>query len=144
MLAWIMALSGSVAPGAVAGESTATGYLRWVLYFSGYVFLVSSVMHSVLAKKTAASIGWKTNGFQYEIAFVSLGLGIACLYATYHGWEAWLTASIPVISFLALAGLNHLKEMIRDKNYAPNNSFILIWDFGIPASLAALLLIISH
>lgn len=143
VLAWIMALSGSAAPGAAAGDTTAEGYMRWLLYFAGYVFVVSSVMHSVFAKKTAASIGWKTNGFQYEIAFVSLGLGIASFYAIHHGLEAWTAVSIPIIAFLVLAGLNHLKEVIRQKNYAPNNTLILVWDFGLSISLAALLLSIT-
>lgn len=144
VLAWVMALSGSTAPGAVAGDTTAEGYIRWLLYFAGWVFVVSSVMHSVLAKKTAASIGWKTNGFQYEIAFVSLGLGIGSFYAGYHGLEAWTAISIPIISFLGLAGLNHLKEIISQKNYAPNNTLILVWDFGLAISLAALLLVITR
>ena len=138
VFAWIMALT-STAPGGVAGEAAALGYLRWMLYFSGFSFLVSSIMHSVFAKMTAKSIGWKTNGFQYEIAFVSLGLGLGSLYATYHGIEAMVAISLPTITFLFLAGLNHLKEIIKQKNYAPNNSLILVWDFGIPISLALLL-----
>jgi hypothetical protein len=143
VLAWVLALSGSMAPGAVAGEATAAGYIRWLLYFAGFVFIFSSIMHSVFAKKMAASIGWKTNGFQYEIAAVSLGLGIGSFYAVYHGREAWIAISLPIISFLFLAGLNHLKEIIKQKNYAPNNTMILLWDFGLPISLAALLLTAS-
>ncbi len=140
ILSWIYALSGSTAPGAVPGEPTAAGYIRWLLYFAGFVFLSSFVMHSVFAKKLAKSIGWKTNGFQYEIAFVSLGLGLGCFYSVYHGLEAWTAISLPIISFLFLAGLNHLKEIIVQKNYAPNNTLILISDFGLPISLALLLL----
>lgn len=139
-LAWILALAGVTPPGAVAGESHVIADLRWLLYFAGFVFIFSSIMHSVFAKKMAESIGWKTNGFQYEIAAVSLGLGVACFYAVYHGVEAWVAISIPIISFLFLAGLNHLKEIIVKKNYAPNNTFILIWDFGLPLSLVLLLL----
>lgn len=138
--AWVFALSGSTAPGAMAGDSGAVTDLRWLLYFAGWVFIFSSVMHSVFAKKMAASIGWKTNGFQYELAGFSLGLGLACFYATYHGLESWVAVSIPIISFLVLAGLNHVKEIVRDKNYAPNNTMILVWDFGLPLSLALLLL----
>jgi hypothetical protein len=143
ILAWVLALSGSMAPGAVAGEATADGYIRWLLYFAGFVFIFSSIMHSVFAKKMAASIGWKTNGFQYEIAAVSLGLGIGSFYAVYHGQQAWVAISLPIISFLFLAGLNHLKEIVKQKNYAPNNTMILLWDFGLPVSLAALLLSIT-
>ncbi len=142
ILAWILALSGSTPPGAVAGEANAVSYLRWILYFAGFVFIFSSVMHSVFAKSMAKSIGWKTNGFQYEIAAVSLGLGLACFYATYHSKEAWIAVSLPIISFLFLAGVNHLIEIIKKKNYAPNNSMILVWDFGVPISLVLLLMTI--
>lgn len=137
--AWVFALSGSMAPGAMAGDSPAVSDLRWLFYFAGFVFIFSSIMHSVFAKKMAASIGWKTNGFQYELAGFSLGLGLASLYAAYHGLEAWVAVAIPTISFLVLAGLNHVKEIVRDGNYAPNNTMILIWDFGLPLSLAVLL-----
>lgn len=142
MLAWVLALSGAAAPGAMAGESHLVADLRWLLYFAGFVFVFSSVMHSVFAKSMAESIGWKTNGFQYEIAAVSLGLGLASFYATYHGREAWVAVSLPIITFLFLAGLNHLVEIIKKGNYAPNNTMILIWDFGMPISLILLLLAI--
>ncbi|MBU6337948.1 MAG: hypothetical protein KGR19_09080, partial [Acidobacteria bacterium] len=66
--------------------------------------------------------------------------GLACLYAGQNGKEAWIAAALPTITFLFLAGVNHLIEIIRVKNYAPNNTLILIWDFGIPISLVALLL----
>ena len=56
VMAWAFALSGSTAPGAVAGESTAMGDLRWILYFAGFVFLFSAVMHSVFRKAMAASV----------------------------------------------------------------------------------------
>jgi len=142
ILAWILALSGVTSPGHMASDTSAVSYIRWLLYFAGFVFIFSAIMHSVFAKSMAVSIGWKTNGFQYEIAAVSLGLGLGCFYAVYHGVEAWVAISLPIVSFLFLAGVNHLYEMVRKKNYAPNNSLILIWDFGLPVSLLALLAVI--
>jgi hypothetical protein len=139
LVAWAFALSGSGAPGALAHESAALSDLRWILYFAGIVFLISSVMHSVFRKSMAASIGWTTNGFELELASVSLGLGIGCLYAVYQGIEAMTTISLPVIAFLFLAGVNHVVEIVKQRNYAPNNTLILIWDFGVSASLVALL-----
>lgn len=140
LAAWGFALSGSAAPGAAAGDTSAVSDLRWLLYFAGFVFIFSSVMHSVFAKSMAKSIGWKTNGFQYELASVSLGLGLGCFYAVNHTLQALTAISIPIISFLFLAGANHVREMVRKKNYAPNNTLILVWDFGLSVSLAALLL----
>src|SRR5689334_15911085 len=116
VVAWIYALSGSTPPGALTGDSMAVLDLRWLLYFAGYVFLFSSVMHSVFAKGIAKSIGWKTNGFQYELAFASLGLGLGCFYSVYQGIEALTAISIPIIVFLFLAGVNHVREMIQKKN----------------------------
>ena len=140
VLAWILALSGQSPPGDVPGELTDITYLRWMLYMAGWFFLSSSVMHTIFAKKMAESIGWVSNGFQLEIGFVSLGLGLGSLYASQLGKEAWIAISLPIITFLLLAGINHLVEIVRDKNYAPNNTMILIWDFGMPISIAALLL----
>jgi hypothetical protein len=141
VIAWISALTNSTAPGSAVGESRTVADLRWLIYYAGYSFIASSIMHSLLAKKTAASIGWKTNGFQYEVAFVSLGLGIGCFYSINHGLQALTAISIPIISFLFLAAINHTIEIVRAKNYAPNNTLILIWDFGISISLTALLLV---
>jgi hypothetical protein len=141
--AWGWALSGSTAPGSKTIDGSALASLHWILYFTGFAYLFSSLMHSVFAKKTAESIGWKTNGFQYELASVSFGLGLACLYSVYNGIAAMTTVSIPVIAFLFLAGVNHVIEMVRKRNYAPNNTLILIWDFGISISLVALLVSIG-
>lgn len=143
VIAWIFALSGSAAPGIVAGEPTAVGYLRWLLYFGGIVLLVSAGMHSVLAKSTAKSIGWVTNGFQYELSFFSFGAGLGALYAVYHSLDALIAMGITISVFLALAGLNHVKEIIAEKNYAPNNTLILIWDFGFAISVGVLLYLVA-
>jgi hypothetical protein len=139
VMAWAFALSGSKAPSAVAGEPTEVTYLKWILYFVGFAFVASSIMHSVFRKAVAASIGWVSNGFQLEIAFASLGLGIGCFYAIDKGVETMATISFPIVTFLFLAGVNHLIEIVRQKNYAPNNTMILVWDFGVPISLVALL-----
>ena len=107
------------------------------------MFLASFVMHSVFAKKTAASIGWQTNGFQYEIAFASLGFGIAGIIAATSSSVAWLPIAVAQSIFLVLAGVNHVREMVQKKNFAPGNTIILIYDFGLPASYAIALISIG-
>ena len=113
--------------------------INWLLYFSGFAFLSAAVMHSVFAKKIVRSIGWESNGFQYEIAAVSLGLGISCFYALYNGPAAQIAVGIPIITFLFFAGINHLKEIVINRNFALNNTLILVWDFGVAISLFILL-----
>jgi hypothetical protein len=65
---------------------------------------------------------------------------LAGIYAgSSPGPEAWIAASIAGGVFLLFAGLNHILEIVRDKNYAPGSTAILISDLGVPASLFALL-----
>ncbi len=118
--------------------------MRWLLFLPvGIQFIVSGFMHTVFAKSTAKNIGWVTNGFQYEIGFVCWGIGIAGLLAMVRGPEAWLVSSVPVIVFLVLAGVQHVKQMAVERNFKPGNSLILISDFGLPISLIALLLAVQ-
>ncbi len=51
-----------------------------------------------------------------------------------------MTASIAGGLFLLLAGVNHVREIFRDRNYAPGNTVILISDIGVPVSLLVLLI----
>ena len=140
IVAWVLALAGVQAPGYQADQGFAVNALRWMLYLpAGWMFLVSGLMHTKYAKKTAALIGWQTNGFQYELGFVSFGLGLAGIYASLHGTEAWITMAIPTSTFLFFAGINHVVEMVRDHNFNPGNTFVCISDFGVPVSLWALL-----
>lgn len=107
------------------------------------MFLASSVMHTVFAKKTAADIGWQTNGFQYEIGFASLGFGLGGILAGIAVPAAWLPMAVAQSAFLVLAGINHVREMITKKNFAPGNTIILIYDFGLPVSYGIALFAIA-
>jgi len=42
--------------------------------------------------------------------------------------------------FLFLAGLGHIRDMRREKNFAPGNTVIMLSDFGVPISLVVLLI----
>jgi hypothetical protein len=86
-------------------------------------------------------IGWETSGFQYEVGFANLAVGLAGIYAAGRdASEAWVAASLAGGTFLLLAGGYHVIEIFRDRNFAPGNTVILISDFGIPISLFALLI----
>lgn len=140
-LAWILALFHVAPAGAVDADTFADSAMRWLLFLpGGFMFLASFVMHTFLAKRTAANIGWQTNGFQYEIGFVSLGLGLGGIVASMSSSAAWAPIAIAQGIFLALAGVNHIVEMSRSRNFKPGNSLILIYDFGLPLSYLILLL----
>ncbi len=140
VVAWVLALLQVQASGYHASQGFSVNALRWMLYLpAGWMFIVSGLMHTKFAKQTAAMIGWQTNGFQYELGFVSFGLGIAGVYASTHGSQSWIAVAIPTTTFLVFAGVNHVVEIVRDHNYNPGNTFVCISDFGVPISLWALL-----
>ena len=144
VLAWVFALVQWTAPGSVPDDTSWDAIMRWLLFLpGGCMFLVSSVMHTVFAKSTAKSIGWQTNGFQYEIGFVSLGLGVGAILAGMTVPAAWLPIAAAQSIFLVLAGANHVREIIKDKNYSPGNTVILLYDFGLPISYAIALMAIA-
>lgn len=141
VLAWVFALIGITAPGAVPDDTSGDTVMRWLLFLpGGCMFIASSVMHTVFAKKTAANIGWQTNGFQYEIGFASLGLGVAGILAGATVPAAWLPVAAAGAIFLVLAGANHVREMAKDRNFSAGNTTILLYDFGLPISYAIALI----
>jgi hypothetical protein len=141
VLSWIFALVGWDAPGTDASTAFDEQALRWILFLAvGCTGIGGSIPHTIFAKSTARSIGWQTNGFQYEVGFANLAIGLAALYASFQDEsEAWITASLAGGVFLALAGIYHVVEIVRQRNYAPGNTIILISDFGVPISLLVLL-----
>ncbi len=106
----------------------------------GIMFITSGFMHTVLAKSTAKNPGIIPLGGTQPIGFVCWGIGVAGLVASGMGPDAWIVLSIVVSFFLILAAAQHVVEIVKEKNYAPGNTIILIYDIGLPISLWALLL----
>ncbi len=141
VLAWVFAILG-LETGGTDSSTFDELALRWQLFLAaGWSLLGGSLAHTVFARNTAKGIGWESNGFQYEVGFASAGIGLAAIYAsTVDEPTTWVAASIASGLFLLLAGLNHILEIKRDRNYAPGNTVILVSDLGVPISLFALLL----
>lgn len=142
VIAWACALIGWNAPGADATTPFGEQALRWILFLAvGWTGVGASIGHTVFARQTAKSIGWETTGFQYEVGFSNLAIGLGGIYASQQDESAaWIAAAIAGGVFLGLAGVYHVIDILRSRNYAPGNTAILISDFGIPLSLLALLL----
>lgn len=97
-------------------------------------------LHTIFAKSTANAIGWQSNGFQYEIGFATLGIGLAGIYAAYSSPPStWVVASLAGGIFLFLAGLGHIRDIRKSKNYAPGNTGLVLWSaFILPVVSVAL------
>ena len=108
LVAWVLAVVGVTPPGADPGDEFAQTAMRWMMTMpAGYLVIASGIMHTVFARSTAKNIGWTTNGFQYELGFVSIGLGVAGVIAAYLGGTSWLVLSLVLSVFLlGAAGLH--------------------------------------
>ncbi|MFM2438737.1 MAG: hypothetical protein RLZ55_1562 [Actinomycetota bacterium] len=138
--AWVLALLGVSSIGDEA-PTFAGAAMQWLLFLpGGIMFLVSAGMHTFLAKSTAKQIGWQTNGFQYEIGFVSLGLGLGGIVAAASDPAAWWPIALAQGVFLLLCAGNHIRDMRRSRNFAAGNTIILIYDLGLPLSYLGLFL----
>jgi hypothetical protein len=141
VFAWALAVIGLEAPGTDGSTPFDELALRWMLFFGmGMSILGGAITHTVFAKDTAKAIGWETNGSvrgrvrqprDRPRGHLCIGRGRA------EGVGGGLDRRWPV---LLLAGLNHIVEIVRDKNYAPGNTAILLSDLGVPISLLVLLI----
>ena len=142
VVAWVLALLGVPAIGTDSSTPFTELALRWMLFMgAGWSVLGGSIAHTIFARQTARDIGWESNGFQYEVGYASLAMGLAGIYAsTVDQSAAWVVSSIASGLFLLIAGINHVVDIVRKRNYAPGQTVILLSDFGIPISLFALLI----
>ncbi|WP_138757430.1 DUF6790 family protein [Modestobacter altitudinis] len=142
VLACVLGLLGVDPPGKATDPGLDDTLLLWTLYLSiGWAGIGAGLAHTAFARSTAASIGWESNGFQYEVGFADLATGVAAIYAVHAGSEdAWVAIAIAGGLFRVLAGVNHIRGIVKEKNYAPGNSLILVANFGPPVVLLVTLL----
>lgn len=134
LLAIVNSLLGVDPPGSGADPSFSETLLLWTLYLSfGWAGIGAGISHTIFARKTAKAIGWETNGFQYEVGFSDFSRGVAAIYAVHSASEgAWIAVTIAGGLFAVLAGVNHIRGIVKEKNFAPGNTVILLSNFGPP------------
>lgn len=55
----------------------------------GFFGLSNFVGHSLFSRKVAERIGWISNGFQKELGFTSLGIGLCGILCLFHQDAFW-------------------------------------------------------
>jgi len=146
ILAWICAIlfagiSLSRAPRPLTRERVADTLLRYIFVFPvGLMSLWAATGHIFFPQQAAASIGWQTSPFQFEVGVANLGIGLAGLYAAFRGVEARLATNLVVAGFLGGAGVGHIRDILQAGNLAPGNAGpILFTDFLTPLVIFGLL-----
>jgi hypothetical protein len=96
--------------------------------------------HLFMPAPTAASIGWATSPFQWEVGLANLAYGVLGVTASSFDRDYTLAAIISFSIYLLGAAAGHVPSMIRDYNFAPGKTGYVFW-FDI---LAPVLLIVLY
>jgi uncharacterized protein DUF6790 len=117
------------------GDWRHTLFQSAVVYMIGWAGIGAGISHIMFGRHTAKSIGWEQSPFEYEVGLVGLATGVAALMST--GQPVAFALAVILISgiFRVGCGLGHIREMIRNHNFAVNNTRILFIDFVVPAFL---------
>lgn len=92
--------------------------------------------HAFYPEFTAASIGWQTSPFQFEVAVANLGLGVAGVVGFWRSKDYAIGVALVVLCLLWGAAFGHIRQIIELGNYAPGNAgSILYTDILIPLIL---------
>src|SRR5580700_10817414 len=99
----------------------------YLLYGIGIGQILNFAMHSFFGDYAAKTIGWAQSPFQLELAFASLGLGIAAIIV--HGERADLLGKLAIVLAVSIFGYGaaggHIYQMIAQHDYAANNTGLL-------------------
>lgn len=126
----------SVAVRRPARHAALATFLNWFLFFAiGVTYVFNGIMHTVFGDMSAALIGWENNGFQAEVGFASIGVGIVGFMAFPRRmpFSLKLAALVGPTCFLWGAAGAHIADIIATGNLSPNNAGVILYtDILIP------------
>ena len=142
---WLVALILAVIHVLVAKPPTTSKKLEVFLFYQmvfciGLAGLIGFYGHCFMYEKVAKGIGWVPHRqFQFELGVSELGWAIAGLLAVFIRRPLyWLGISITPCTMYVLAGVQHMREMVAQGNYAPYNVWPGVVDLTVPLTLAIL------
>jgi hypothetical protein len=114
--------------------------LLWLLAVAvGIAGIIGFIGHVFLADRVARSIGWPIGSpFQTEMGVCNLAGGTMGLLCIRYRGGFWAATIVMASVVPAGAGSIHVASIVREHNFAPNNTFILLPNFLIPLTLLAL------
>ena len=112
-------------------------YVFWgemLFYVYGLAAIYGGAFHAYAGPMVAASIGWQSSPFQYELGWFEIGYGFTALFSLWRGYQFRFAMTLPYSIFLLAAAAQHIYEMQHQRNYAPNNAGLILWlgDIAIP------------
>lgn len=113
--------------------------LLWeVVIGIGFLGIMTFLGHVFASEKVAKHIGWKSNGFQKELGFSELGMGIIAIMSLWRSSE-YINSAI-IVSCILCIGASYVRiiDLTKNKNLVRGNIVSLVPDLFIPISLIIL------
>jgi hypothetical protein len=110
---------------------------RWIVLFSlGFTGIYTFVMHAFYPNMAAATIGWATSPFQFEVAMADLSLGILGILSFRASYGFRFATVIASMCMLWGDAIGHVQQMMINNNFMPGNAGSWFWlDIFIPLVL---------
>jgi hypothetical protein len=106
-----------------------------VTYLIGYAGVGAGISHIFFGKKISRTIGFAQSPYELEVGFADLSFGIVALMAASFSPEFSLAVILLSSIYRVGCGIGHIRSMIKDRNFAINNTLILVVNFVVPAFL---------
>ncbi len=106
-----------------------------VTYLIGWAGVGAGISHILFGRRISKTIGFEKSPYELEVGFADLAMGVVALLASGYAPEFSLAVIMINAIFRVGCGIGHVRSMIRDRNYAINNTAILFVDFVVPAFL---------
>ena len=106
-----------------------------VVYLIGWAMLGAGVSHLLFGKRISKTIGFAQSPYEIEVGWADLAMGIVALMSVHYSSDFALAIIFASSIYRVGCGIGHIRSMIRDHNFAPNNTLILVINFLVPAFL---------
>lgn len=148
LIIWILGLLVGIITAAINPSiSTFSSFCQNLLFYQLTITLtlsgsVSFIGHVFRSDMVAESIGWsKGSPFQKELGFAEAGFALAGFLCIFYHREFWLATIVLSSPLYLLAGINHIWDVVKNKNYAPHNTWTILPDLLMPISWILLFLL---
>ncbi|MTD12376.1 hypothetical protein GIS00_00270 [Nakamurella sp. YIM 132087] len=108
-----------------------------VTYLIGTAMLGAGIAHLLFGKHISKTIGFKSDRYEFEVGAADFAMGLVALLVAGSAPEMWWPVILISSIFRVLCGVGHIRSMIQDRNFAPNNTLILFVNFAVPVFLVA-------
>lgn len=106
-----------------------------VVYMIGWAGVGAGISHIFFGKHISKSIGFEKDPYELEVGFADFAFGVTALLAPHFSTDYWFAIILVSSIYRIGCGIGHIKQIVEAKNYAVNNTVILIADFAVPAFL---------